>query len=191
MTTPNDNFKHFQKIIEEKLDNIDKSKLRGEFKLSIYERYALPSLRFHLSIHDLHKTHLEALDKLSKKFIKKWMNYPSRGVTDLGIFHPLMLKVKQPSQLYMEGHAGNMAMMRLKGDDVVNKCLDSKINREEKWKNKYSTATECNKIFARLVEEGKITQPISGHISNTNINKAKKEIKKSIQAEVRDTWEKK
>ena len=82
-------------------------------------------------------------------------------------------------------------MMRLKGDEVVNRCLDSKINREEKWKNKYSTATECNKIFAKLVEERQITQPISGHISNTHINRAKKEIKKSIQAEVRDTWYKK
>ena len=56
---------------------------------------------------------------------------------------------------------------------------------------KYSTANECNKIFAKLVEERQITQPISGHISNTHINRAKKEIKKSIQAEVRETWDKK
>ena len=189
MNTPNDNFQHFKEIIGEKLNNIDKSKVRGEFKLSIYERYALPSLRFHLSIHDLHKTHLEALDKMTKKFIKKWLNYPTRGVTDLGIFHPLMLKVKQPSQLYMEGHAGNIAMMRLKGDEVVNKCIDSKINREEKWKNKYSTATECNKMFAKLVEQHKIVQPTTGNISKTHISHAKKEIKKCIQAEVKDTWD--
>ena len=72
MNTPNDNFKHFREIFEDKLNNIDKSKVHGKFKLSIYERYALPSLRFHLSIHDLYKTYLDQLDKILKKFLKKW-----------------------------------------------------------------------------------------------------------------------
>ena len=69
-----------------------------------------------------------------------------------------MLKVKQPSQLYVEGNAGNIAMMRLKGDENVNKCIDSKINSENKWKNKYLTASKCNNIFAKLVEEDAITE---------------------------------
>jgi hypothetical protein len=189
MNTSSDFFKHFKNILDEKLNNIDASKVRGEYKLSIYERYALPSMRFHLSIHDLHKTHLEELDKTSRKYIKKWLKYPTRGVTDIGIFHPLMLNVKQPSQLYMEGHAGNIAMMRMKGDILVNKCIDSKINREAKWTKKYSTASNCDKIFAQLVKEKKIVQPISGNTSQNIIDRAKKEVKKSIQVEVRNNWD--
>ena len=36
MNTPSDFFKHFKDVLEEKLNNIDASKVRGEYKLSIY-----------------------------------------------------------------------------------------------------------------------------------------------------------
>ena len=78
-------------------------------------------MRYHFFIHDLHETHLKKLDQLSKSHIKKWLNFPSRGASDISIFHPYLLKVKQPSQLYIEGHAGNMLLMRLKGDPVEKK----------------------------------------------------------------------
>ena len=57
--SPSDNFSHLREKLEEKLMNVDKAKCRGEFKLAVYERYALPSLRYHLSVHSLHKTHLD------------------------------------------------------------------------------------------------------------------------------------
>ena len=150
MNTPKDYFMHFKDILEEKLKNINNSKVRGEFKLAIYERYALPSMRFHFSIHNLHDTHLEALDKIARTFIKQWLHYPTRGVTNIGIFHPYMLKVKQPSHIYLEGHAGNLALMRLKGDKIVNKCIDSKLEREKKWKKKSSTVVKCEMILRNL-----------------------------------------
>ena len=63
-------------------------------------------------------------------FIKKWLGIPARGVTDVAIFHPYMLNVKQPSALYLEGHAGNHTSMKLKGDSVVKAALDSQVTRE-------------------------------------------------------------
>ena len=69
MNSPNDFFKYFKEVLEEKVKNIDNSKIRGEHKLSIYERYTLPSMRFHLSIHDIHNTHLDQLDNIVKKNI--------------------------------------------------------------------------------------------------------------------------
>ena len=191
MNSANDFFKYFKEVLEEKVKNIDNSKIRGEHKLSIYERYTLPSMRFHLSIHDIHNTHLDQLDNIVKKYIKKWLKYPTRGVTDIGIFHPYMLKVKQPSQLYLEGHAGNIAMMRIKGDIIVNKCLDSKINRETKWKKKSSTVVKCNNIVAELVKNNKLSIPRSTSISKKHINQAKKEVKISIQAEIKEKWDNK
>ena len=56
---PQDYFDHLSNIFKDKLENIDKSKIRGEYKLAIYERYALCSMRYHFSIHPLHKAHLE------------------------------------------------------------------------------------------------------------------------------------
>ena len=60
-----------------------------------------------------------------------------------------MLKVKQPSQLYMEGHAGNIAMMRLKGDEIVNKCIDSKINSENKWKKQIFNCIQMQQYICK------------------------------------------
>ena len=66
------------------LENIDKTKVRAEYKVAIYTRYALPSLRYHLTVHTLHKTHLDELDLLAKKFLKKWLGLPARGSSVLG-----------------------------------------------------------------------------------------------------------
>ena len=37
--------------LETKLENISKNTLRGQYKLNIYSRYALPSMHYFMSIH--------------------------------------------------------------------------------------------------------------------------------------------
>ena len=72
-------------------------------KVAIYSRYLVPSLRFHMAVHNIHHTQLDKLDQ----YLKSWLKIPANGVKDLSIFHPYMLGVKPPSRLYLEGHAGN------------------------------------------------------------------------------------
>ena len=112
------------------MENIDKSYLRGEFKTTIYSRYALPSLRFDFSVHQLHQGHEDKLDTLARLFLKKWLGIQKHGVTNSAIFHPYMLNIKCPSQIYNEAHAGSHAIIRSKGDNIVNHALDSRIQRE-------------------------------------------------------------
>ena len=52
--------------LETKLSNIDKSSLRGEHKVAIYSRYALPSLRYYMSVHHIHKVQQENCKKISE-----------------------------------------------------------------------------------------------------------------------------
>ena len=66
--------------LEEKLENLDKSRVRGEFKVAVYSRYVLPSLQFHFAVHNIHKTHLDTLDSLARKFLKLWLGFPKRGL---------------------------------------------------------------------------------------------------------------
>ena len=101
--------------------------LRGEYKSNIYVRYALPSLRYFMSVHHIHKTHEEQLDSLARKYLKKWHNIQKNGVSDISIFHPYLLGIKAPSQLYKEAHTGTYTMIRLKGDKIVNQALDSRL----------------------------------------------------------------
>ena len=110
--------------LESKLTNIDKSTLRGEYKLNIYAIYALPSMRYFLSVHQMHQTHMEKLDAVARKHIKTWLGIQTHGVSDAAIFHPYMLKTKMPSQLYLEAQAGSYAMIRSKGDILVNHAVN-------------------------------------------------------------------
>ena len=185
--TPKEYYDQFNKILTEELNNIDQSKVRGEHKVAIYERHALPSMRYHLSIHDIHKTHLDSLDKVARTYLKKWLNFPTRGVTDVGIFHPYLLNVKQPSQLYHEGHASNMLLMRLRCDTTVNQCIDSKLERERLWTKKSSTAVKSDNITAPIVESA-LTAREQGFTHKQTITMSKRKVSKSIQEEVKEHW---
>ena len=128
---------------------------------------------------------------MARTFIKQWLNYPTRGVTYIGIFHPYMLKVKQFYHIYLEGHAGNFALMRLKGDNIVNKCIDSKLDREKQWKKKKINSGEVQQNYENLVTNHVIRPTSQGSTSKRTITKAKKEVKKSVQNEVKDKRDKK
>ena len=105
--TPSAKFALIEEKLRTKLNNIDKSALRGERKLAIYSRYALPSMRYFMSVHQINKTHQDKLDTLARKFLKSWLAIPARGATDASIFHPNMLGAKTPSMIYKEATLNN------------------------------------------------------------------------------------
>ena len=118
--TPADHLIFLKGCLEEKLENLDtKCHVRGEYKVATYSRYILPSLRFHLSVHNIHQTHIDILDNLASKYLKKWLDIPSRGATNLALFHPLLLGIKLPSQMYLEGHMSNFLNIQLASRDPV------------------------------------------------------------------------
>ena len=126
--------------------------MRAEYKINTYERYLLISLRYHLSIHNIHKTHLQKLDNLANQHLKKWAGIPSRGCTNLALFHPFLMGLKTPSQLYLESHASNFLICKVKGDEKVNFALESQISRESQWSRKSSTVVECQSIMNAVAE---------------------------------------
>ena len=174
-------------LIEEKL----RVKLE---KLAIYSRYALPSMRFFISVHQIHKSHQEKLDTLARKHLKAWLSIPSRGATDASIFHPSMLSIKTPSSLYKEATLNNYTLMRLKGDSIVNHVLDSRLQRESEWKRKSSQIVTANLIYTKNLALNKFSAPYS-EASNTeresNIKKAKKANKDCLKEESLKLWNEK
>ena len=110
-------------------------------------------MRYYLSIHNMHKTHEDKLDSLARGYLKIWFNIQKNGVSDSSIFHPYMLGMKAPSQMYKEAHAGVHTMIRMKGDEVVNHALDSRIEREPRWTRKSSTICEARKILQDNIED--------------------------------------
>ena len=74
-------FQLLENQIRIKLENLEKTAVRSEFKLEIYKTYILPSIRFLLTVHDLPITHLKKLDSLADKFLKKWAGLPKCATT--------------------------------------------------------------------------------------------------------------
>ena len=50
-------------------------------------------------------------------------------------------------------------MKRIKGDNIVNQALDSRIERESNWKRKYSTTCKADKVFQENIEKAAIVKP--------------------------------
>ena len=139
--------------------------MRPEYKVAIYTRYALPSLMYHLTVHTLHQGHLEELDMVSQKFLKKWLGIPARGCTSAGIFSPAVLAVKPVSQVYLEGHLGAYVNSSLVADPDTREALKCAEEREGAWTRKSSTVVQCRDITKEMKDGEDCFIPTS---SNTN-----------------------
>ena len=84
--------------------------------------------------------------------------------------------------------------MRIKGDQVVNHTLDSRLERESNWSVKSSTISFCDQVLNENVENDKIFIPTPENTSNVatsvrhEIPRAKVATKQSIQQFTIEKW---
>ena len=136
--------------LQEKIENLDKTEIRPEFKLEIYKIYILPSVRFLLTVHDLPKSHLLKLDTFTDQYLKKWAGLPRCATTSL-LHLDTSLGIKQISTLYLETHTVTHCSVRLKGDARVNHVLDNRLERESALIRKQSVTVEAERIYKRAL----------------------------------------
>ena len=134
--------------VSDQLRNLDSTLIRNEYKVRIYSEYLLGACRFVLSIHDLSRSQIAELESLSHSFLKKWLGLP-RGASWALVHDAHGLNIKSFDHLYKESRSLNLSHIRLFSDSRVRHALDSKEEREGKWRRKFSSA-----IYAKgLVEE--------------------------------------
>ena len=135
--------RYFKSVITDKLSHIENSMVRPEYKMWMYKNYFLPSIRFLLTVHEITETHLTVLDARCNKYIKKWTGVPRSG-TNLS-FH-------MQESLYEETHALNHMSMRLKGDNIVNACLDNTVSQESNFVRKKSTVVQSENTHMKALD---------------------------------------
>ena len=166
--------------IKESLENIDRSKIRDEYKLHVYNNYLLPAIRFKLTVHELTTSNLNKLDNLGDSYVKKWLKMP-KSATRCVLHAKEGLNIKPLSHVYREAHAIAHASSRLKADETVNAALESKITREKTWSRKGSTS-----VYSENQLESAIANP---DCSQTNqLDKIKNRIKENINIEFQQRW---
>ena len=125
---------------------------------------------------------------LANKYLKKWSGIPTRGCTNLSIFHPYLMGLKTPSQLYLEGHAGNYMVCKVKADSQVNFALQSQLSRESQWVGKSSTVVQCNDIYEKVSEDMLIPTPENCHNFQSCLATQLPKLKEAVRLEVQFTY---
>ena len=153
LNTLQDHYKFLNEKLSLKQTNLDRSKVRREYKVAVPNMYLVPSMRYHPPFHMVHKTHLEQLDLSTQKYLKQWLGIAPRGFTSLGIFSSFLLDFKLVSQVYLEGHASAYLNSTLMADSATQEALRCAVEREGRWSNKFSTVVQCTTIIQELGEE--------------------------------------
>ena len=120
---------------------------------------------------------------LANRFLKKWSGIPTRGCTNLSIFHPYLMGLKTPSQLYLEGHAGNYMAMKVKADPKVNFALESQLSRESQWVGKSSTIVECHNILEKVSEDLMLPTPENCYNYEASLSHQLPKLKDAVRLE--------
>ena len=133
------------------LSHINSSLVRPEYKLKVYTSYALPSLRFHLTIHDLTKTQLSSLDALSTSFLKSWLSIPPCATTSV-FYYPLSLNLYTMPSYCSECHDLSQGKLALSPDPLVRSALEYKRKQSSSFAKKLSSVTQTNKLVSPILE---------------------------------------
>ena len=173
-------FEFVQGEILLKLNRIDELLIRQEYKVAIYSRYFLNSIRFLLTVHTLNKTHLDKLDIMTGKYLKKWMGIPSRGANMAIVHIPQGLNIPRLSDIYWQSQTLAYSRSRAKADCVVNQAIDSTFERESQWSRKQSTVVKSSAIYSQV--------QTSIEVQNSPWNTVKKTVKKVLEEDIVRYW---
>ena len=92
--------------------------------------------------------------------------------------------LKTPSQLYLEGHAGNYMSSKVKADSNVSLALESQLSRESQWVGKSSTVAKCHEIFEKVSENVMIPSTENCTNLEVTISKQLPRLKEAVKEQV-------
>jgi hypothetical protein len=93
--------------LETMLNQVDSAKIRGAYKVQIYDRYITQCIRFCVTVYDTTSATASQMESICTRFIKKWIggrSFHSMNVDFL--YHPDGLGLKSITQICQESRAG-------------------------------------------------------------------------------------
>ena len=130
-STSMEGFTFIHNKLESMLKNIESTNIRPEFKVRIYTQYAMSSIRFALTVHDVTSTQRKSLDSLTTRYLKSWLGMPRCGATSAIICSSVGLNIQSMSHLYFQCHSLSIART-LERADIREQPKLSIPNLEEK-----------------------------------------------------------
>ena len=151
-------YEHIREKLNDALIKIDECKIRNEYKLRMYSRFFLPGLQYALTVHYLGVTHLEKLDALQNRYLRKWLNLPPSATRP--ILSSEVFDFGQVSLVAEKARVGAYVRMREKADDRVLAVLDCRIARENTLqKDSMKPTVRADNIYTSVKEKSPDVEP--------------------------------
>ena len=153
-STSMEGFTFIHNKLESMLKNIESTNIRPEFKVRIYTQYAMSSIIFALSVHELTSTQRKSLDSLTTRYLKSWLGMHKCGATSAIIYSSAGLNIQSMSHLYLQCHSLSIARTFEKADIRTTQALDSKHRREDHFVKKDLGNTRANQFYQEAITLG-------------------------------------
>ena len=111
----------------EKLSNLDKAPIRGEYKLWIYKRYPTQSIRFFLSVNPIPSTIISKMQAMGMKKLKRWLGL-TRSTTIAVIHHPDVLGVPFLPQLQSKAKLTFLSSVMSSDDPMIQEITNAALD---------------------------------------------------------------
>ena len=153
--TAKESGKRFMNSFLEKLDSLDTSPIRGEYKLWILRRFLIPSFHFVLSVDVIPDSSIKKVQSQCTKKIKGWLGL-TRGVTNAVIHHPNVIDIPTIAEYRTKAKLIFLSSILTSKDPVIteisellldqdftrSQCIPSEVNQVlDLAKNSISTIT--------------------------------------------------
>ena len=109
---------HLSTTITSALRKLEKSPIRGEYKIWVLKHYVGPSVNFFLAIDDIPKCTLKSIQGKITKHIKKWLNLP-RSTTQAVLHHPAILDLPFLPHLYTKSKVDYLRSISTSRDPLL------------------------------------------------------------------------
>ena len=149
--------------INDSLQRINNSPIRGDYKIWIYRNYLVPSIFFQLSVNKYTKSFISKLQAKITKFLKSWLHLPRSSTLSI-LYHPDVLKLPYIPH--------TLEKAKLKCLSTITSSLDPAVSELQNCadivRNSLSVPNTCLEVFTSIVESvSKDTPHYSQHINRT------------------------
>ena len=130
----------------EKLSNLDKAPIRGEYKLWIYKRYLTQSIHFFLSVNPIPSTIISKMQAMGMKKLKRWLGL-ARSTTIAVIHRPDVLGVPFLPQLQSKAKLTFLSSVMSSDDPMIQEITNAAL--DEPTAGRMGSSHEWNTLLVQ------------------------------------------
>ena len=116
-TTAKQSGKRFINSFLEKIDNLDTSPIRGEYKVWVLRRFLIPSFHFVLAVDVIPESCIKKVQSQCTKRIKVWLGL-TKGVTNAVIHHPNVFDIPTISEYHTKAKLTLLSLILTSKDHI-------------------------------------------------------------------------